>query len=108
AGNHETYGDLDYNSLTEERTAIFSSMFNLPKNGVIGESNYSFDRGDVHVAILNSNFELDEQLAWLAEDLRASTATWNVVSGHFSYYGGSHGDDPGMAADRAKVTKAFD
>lgn len=108
AGNHETYGDLDYDSLSENRTAIFSNMYDLPKNGMIGESNYSFTRGDVHVAILNSNVALDEQLAWLADDIRASTSAWNVVSGHFSYYGGSHGDDPGMAADRAKVTTALD
>ena len=93
-GNHETYNDLDYNSLSTDRTAIFSNMYALPKNGVVGESNYSFDRGDIHFSVLNSNFDLDQQLAWLENDVRASTATWNVVVGHFSYYGGKHGDDP--------------
>ena len=107
-GNHETYGDLDYDVLTGERTAIFSNMYNLPKNGVIGESNYSFERGDVHVAVLNSNFDMDEQLAWLKDDIRSSTKKWNVVTGHFSYYGGQHGDDAGLAADRPKITAALD
>lgn len=106
-GNHETYGDLDYHSFTEERAKIFSNMFATPDNGVIGESNYSFDRGDVHIAVLNSTVDLDEQLAWLKDDIRASTTTWNVVTGHFSYYGGRHADDAGPAADRPKVTQAL-
>lgn len=108
AGNHETYSDLDYNALSQERTAIFSNMFDLPKNGAIGESNYSFDRGDIHFAVLNSNFDMDRQIAWLTQDIRSSTRTWNVVVGHFSYYGGRHGDDAGLAADRPKVTAALD
>lgn len=108
AGNHETYGDLDYNSLSEERTAILSNLYDLPKNGVIGESNYSFNRGDIHFSVLNSNVDMDQQLRWLRDDVRASTKTWNVVVGHFSYYGGQHGDDTGLAGDRPKVTKALD
>lgn len=108
AGNHETYGDPDYNSFTPDRSAVFSNMFATPDNGVIGESNYSFDRGDIHFSVLNSNFDLDEQLAWLLEDVRASNAQWHVVMGHFSYYGGSHGSDPGMSSDRAKVTDVLD
>ncbi|RED63039.1 S-layer homology domain-containing protein [Cohnella lupini] len=107
-GNHETYGDLDYDVVNGDRTAIFSNMYDLPKNGAIGESNYSFERGDVHVAVLNSNFDMDEQLAWLKEDIRSSTKKWNVVTGHFSYYGGQHGDDAGLAADRPKITAALD
>ncbi|SNT10805.1 3',5'-cyclic AMP phosphodiesterase CpdA [Asanoa hainanensis] len=107
AGNHETYGDLDYNAYSPERTAIFSNMFDTPKNGVIGESNYSFDRGDIHFSVLNSNVDMDKQLAWLRSDVRASTRRWNVVTGHFSYYGGEHGNDAGLAADRPKVTKAL-
>ncbi|GIF64292.1 hypothetical protein Ais01nite_23270 [Asanoa ishikariensis] len=107
AGNHETYGDLDYNAYSEERTAIFSNMFDTPKNGVIGESNYSFDRGDIHFSVLNSNVDMDKQLAWLRDDVRASARKWNVVTGHFSYYGGEHGNDAPLAADRPKVTKAL-
>lgn len=108
AGNHETYGDLDYNSLSEERTAIFGNMFNTPKNGAIGESNYSFNRGDVHVSVLNSVHDMDKQIDWLAKDIRSSDRKWNVVTGHYSYYGGSHGSDGPLAADRPKLTAAFD
>ncbi|WP_039365053.1 Ig-like domain repeat protein [Mumia flava] len=108
AGNHETYGDLDYDSTTTERTAIFSNLYDLPKNGAIGESNYSFDRGDVHVSVLNSVKDMDAQLAWLTDDIRSSTRTWNVVVGHYSYYGGQHGDDADLAGDRPKITAALD
>ncbi|WP_436700639.1 metallophosphoesterase [Nocardioides sp. BYT-33-1] len=108
AGNHETYGDLDYNAHSEERTAIFGNMFDTPKNGAIGESNYSFDRGDVHIAVLNSVHDMDKQIDWLAKDIRASDRTWNVVTGHYSYYGGSHGNDGPLAADRPKLTAAFE
>ena len=30
------------------------------------------------------------------------------MTGHFSYYGGSHADDAGMATDRALVTETLD
>ncbi|MFG1750978.1 metallophosphoesterase [Streptosporangium sandarakinum] len=107
-GNHETYEDLDYDAVGRQPGAIFTNTFALPRNGVIGESNYSFDRGDVHFSVLNSNVRLDEQLDWLVDDVRASDATWNVVIGHFSYYGGQHADDGGMDIDREKVTRVLD
>lgn len=107
-GNHETYGDPDYDVVGGEPAAVFSNMFALPRNGVLGESSYSFDRGDIHFSVLNSNVRLDEQLAWLVEDVRASDAIWNVVVGHFSYYGGSHADDGGMDVARHKVTRTLE
>ncbi|MFF3669720.1 metallophosphoesterase [Microtetraspora malaysiensis] len=107
-GNHETYEDLDYDAVGKQPSAIFTNMFALPRNGVIGESNYSFDRGDIHFSVLNSNVRLDEQLKWLVDDVRASHATWNVVVGHFSYYGGQHAGDGGMDIDREKVTRVLD
>ncbi|MGV9327986.1 metallophosphoesterase [Streptosporangium sandarakinum] len=107
-GNHETYEDLDYDAVGRQPGAIFTNTFALPRNGVIGESNYSFDRDDVHFSVLNSNVRLDEQLDWLVDDVRASDATWNVVIGHFSYYGGQHADDGGMDIDREKVTRVLD
>lgn len=108
-GNHEAYGDKEFNAISPERNAIFRGMFNHPKNGSeIGESNYSFDHGDIHVAVLNSNYDLQTQLDWLVDDMRATQKPWKVVTGHFSYYGGSHADDAGMATDRALVTETLD
>ncbi|GAA2907257.1 hypothetical protein JOD62_001200 [Microbacterium keratanolyticum] len=108
-GNHETYGDREVSTaLSVERSRIFSSMFDLPKNGSeIGESNYSFDRGSIHFSVLNSNYDLDTQLAWLENDVRASDAEWNVVMGHFPYYGGRHSGDAGMSVARAKITQTL-
>ncbi|MGX1794130.1 metallophosphoesterase [Microbacterium sp. NPDC055312] len=108
-GNHETYGDREVNTvLSTERSRIFSSMFNLPKNGsAVGESNYSFDRGSIHFSVLNSNYDLDTQLAWLVDDVRGSEAQWKVVMGHFPYYGGRHSSDAGMSIARAKITRTL-
>lgn len=107
-GNHETYGDPDYDVVGNEPGAIFRNVFNTPDNGAIGETNYSYDRGDIHFSVLNSNVRLEEQLKWLVEDVRASDATWHVVLGHFSYYGGSHADDGGMDVARDRVTRTLD
>lgn len=106
-GNHETYGDMEFDdALSTERNAIFSSMYNLPKNGsAVGESSYSYDRGDIHFAVLNSNYDLDTQLDWLVDDMRSTEKKWKVVLGHFPYYGGNHSDDAGMDNARVKVTE---
>jgi choice-of-anchor B domain-containing protein len=51
------------------------------------EHNYSFDYGNVHFVTFDTN-SLDEpqrladQLAWVVQDLAASTAKWKVVYGH--------------------------
>ncbi|MEH7272865.1 metallophosphoesterase [Neobacillus vireti] len=98
-GNHEVIQDVDASS--------FSHFFNLPENGkgTYEETNYSFDYGDVHIAVLNSVKMTDEQLKWLENDMRSTDKRWKIVMGHFPYYGGSHSDDPGMSTDRAKITK---
>ncbi|MGO3146408.1 MAG: CehA/McbA family metallohydrolase [Leucobacter sp.] len=105
-GNHETYDDLEVdNVLSTERSDNFTNVFNLPKNGSnVGESNYSFDRGDVHISVLNSNYDLATQLEWLVDDVEASTKKWKVVMGHFPYYGANHSDDPGMDSARQQVS----
>lgn len=109
-GNHETYGDHEvHDVLSTERSRIFNGFFNHPDNGsAVGQSNYSFDRGSIHFAVLNSNYDLDTQLAWLADDIRTSGADWNVVVEHFPYYGGSHSSDAGMSMARAKMTQTLD
>lgn len=105
-GNHETYGDAEFNDvLSTERNDNFTSVLNMPKNGsTVGESNYSFDRGDIHFSVLNSNYDLDVQLQWLIDDVQASDKSWQVVMGHFPYYGASHSDDAGMETGRARIS----
>ncbi|HEY6738133.1 MAG TPA: CehA/McbA family metallohydrolase [Actinopolymorphaceae bacterium] len=106
-GDAESDGDLEYNTQSTDRNAIFSAMYALPRNGVLGESNYSFDRGDVHLAVLNTVHDLDEQLDWLVEDVRASDKRWVVVVGHTPFFGGKGAEGPGMAEKRAKISRVF-
>jgi hypothetical protein len=63
-GNHESdYGEAD----------MFGQLFPLG-NGHFHGRVYSFDYGSAHVAVLDSNQELDEQTDWLDEDLAAADA----------------------------------
>jgi 3',5'-cyclic AMP phosphodiesterase CpdA len=66
----------------EEHAPLFYDYFSLPGN----ETWYSFDYGNAHVVILDSDpaqlAEASGQLAWLEDDLTATDATWKVVSFH--------------------------
>lgn len=111
-GNHETYNDLNLaHSHTDSiysHSSTFTKMYNLPKNGsALGESNYSYDIGEMHIAVLNSTTALDEQLEWLKEDMRASNKPWRIVMGHYPYFGSRHSTDAGMAEEREKVSAVF-
>ncbi|NLZ55911.1 MAG: metallophosphoesterase [Clostridiaceae bacterium] len=110
-GNHETYHDYNaghsYTDSPFSGKTTFGKMFNLPKNGsVVGDSNYSYDIGEMHIAVLNSTTGLDEQLRWLTEDMRVTEKPWRIVTGHFPYFGSSHSTDAGMAEAREKVAQA--
>ncbi len=88
-GNHETY-TLDWQT---RLPLAFLSLFSVPENGsaAFGRYYYSFDYGDVHFAVVNTQMnEIDdlrpgllaEQLAWLPRDLAATTKKWKVVLMH--------------------------
>ena len=104
-GNHESQRDQEtHDELGLNRNQIFSGMFANPQNGVVGESSYSFDHGNVHIAVLNSMWDLDTQLRWLIDDMRASDKPWKVVMGHFSYYGGHHAGDAKVVDGRGEIS----
>ncbi|MBP1914982.1 hypothetical protein J2Z23_001937 [Lederbergia galactosidilyticus] len=94
---------------TDRKLGAFSGFHNFPKNGEgsYQETNYSFDDGEVHVAVLHSLLHLDEQLEWLEKDMRATDKKWKVVMGHYPYFGGQFSDEPGMDINRTKVAKKF-
>lgn len=88
-GNHESY--------TPERRfsmpLLFTAQFKLPLNGPEGLKGqvYSFDYGDVHFSMLDSQegeerrfvpAMLDLQKTWLENDLRATNKKWKVVCFH--------------------------
>lgn len=93
AGNHESY--------TPERQfskpVFFTAQFKLPQNGPEGLKGqaYSFDYGDVHFIMLDSQigeqrqFEpdmLDKQSRWLRQDLLATASKWKIVFMHRPLY----------------------
>ncbi|MEF7441487.1 CehA/McbA family metallohydrolase [Paenibacillus lautus] len=100
----------DRERATERKLVPFSGFFNLPKNGEgsYRETNYSFDYGDMHIAVLNSVVDFDKQLSWLEKDLRATDKKWKIVMGHYPYYGGQSGDETGMDMMRVKLSQAFE
>lgn len=82
-GNHdEVEGDA----------RAFTAHFNLPRSGAKGTNsgtNYSFDYGTVHVAVLNSEGQYDKQEAWLRRDLAQTDKPWKIVALHRGPYGGN-------------------
>ena len=82
SGNHDGLGVWNW----------FNNMFNLDTsesvqnlNGV----NYSFDYGNVHCAVLNTNDLLsmsEAQLKWLKNDMNSTDCDWKMVFMHKSPY----------------------
>jgi 3',5'-cyclic AMP phosphodiesterase CpdA len=66
----------------EKNARIYFDSFSLPGN----ERWYSFDFGNAHFVVLDSDVdeltEDGEQLEWLEQDLEASTAAWKFVNFH--------------------------
>lgn len=83
-GNHES-----------EDTSIYLNSFDLPQNGPedLKEHDYSFDYGDAHFVVLDSNLMGSEGalseagLSWLESDLQSSDKTWKFVMFHHPPYG---------------------
>ncbi len=94
---------------SDRKLGAFSGFLNFPKNGEgsYKETNYSFDNGEAHIAVLHSLLQLDEQLEWLEKDMRATDKKWKIVIGHYPYFGGHFSDEPGMDINRIKVSKKF-
>jgi hypothetical protein len=85
----------------------YLDAFTLPTNGGSpaypdhAERYYSFDYGQVHFVMLDTEFAFQdparrvEQLSWLESDLAATAQPWKVAVFHRSPYsaGGEHGSD---------------
>ena len=82
AGNHE--GNLQWFK--------FNNMFNIgaaENSATITGCYYSFDWGDAHFAVLNSNdmYPMSaSQINWLKNDMNASDAQWKIVLMHRALY----------------------
>lgn len=105
AGNHDGLGVWDW----------FNNMFCLDtsesvqvKNGV----NYSFDYGNAHFAVLNTNDLLSvsiAQLKWLENDMNSTDKDWKIVFMHKSPYTlGKDGKWPDALYLQKSLTKVLD
>lgn len=81
-GNHEKKGE------------VLKTNFRLPgvpKQDETTGTYYSYDYGNVHFTVLNTNDMEDkklgqEQLDWMKKDIKASTARWKIVVLHKALY----------------------
>ena len=70
----------------------FNAMFNLDTSESVQTNNgvnYSFDYGNVHIAVVNTNDMIaisNAQLNWLRNDMNSTDADWKVVLMHKSPY----------------------
>lgn len=95
-GNHEysplRVGDSRRTGPSQGRDVALQwrSQFTLPLAEGLSESLhetvYHFDCRNVRVVVLNSNFGIEEQVAYLDRALRSSKADWNVVAFHHSVF----------------------
>lgn len=88
------YPALGNHDLGADGGDSFLEAFVLPP-GPGRERWYSLDWGPLHVAVLDTNGDLAAQARWLAADLEASDAPFEIVVGHHPPYssgphGGSH------------------
>lgn len=70
----------------------YVSHFNLPDNGapgVVAGTSYSFDYGNAHFVMLNTESGIKKQTEWLREDLAATDQDWIIVSTHRGAYAGN-------------------
>lgn len=107
-GNHETYTPEHNFSMP----TFFTEQFMVPQNGPTGlkGQTYSFDYGDAHFVILDSQFgeerqfiadSLERQKAWLTSDLAATNKLWKFVFMHRPPYHNR------VAQEQPDVTEQF-
>lgn len=99
------YGNHDGQSAqAASQSGVYFDIFEPPAKGEAGgvpsgtEAYYSFDLGNVHVAVLSSyqtpRAANGAMATWLDADLAASTADWLIVAFHHPPYSkGSHDSD---------------
>lgn len=101
-GNHEGW------------TAGASRAFYQPPEGAPGDGGYySFDYGDMHVLVMNSNWDFSQgssQYNFAAADLASTPKKWKIVSVHHPAYwaGGTDYLPFDTAALRALVSGVFE
>ena len=68
-GNHEYYGNTS--------GSYANAIFDLP-----GSKYYSVEYGNVYIAVINCNANVEEAAKWLVEDAKTTDCEWKVLSVH--------------------------
>ncbi len=113
-GNHETY-TLDWKL---RYPLAYTNLFAVPENGSKQYQGqfYSFDYGNVHFTVLDTNFQemqasqpelMADEISWLEQDLAASAAKWNVVLMHKDIMLYGFNNRPGTAEHFTDAGKAL-
>lgn len=82
SGNHDGFGADNW----------FNNMFNLDTSESVQTRsgvNYSFDYGNAHIAVLNTNDIIcmsNAQLRWLENDMNSTSKDWKIILTHKAPY----------------------
>lgn len=112
AGNHD--GIMDGKVTGNARLFTFSNTFCLDesKNQSLDGAYYSFDYGNVHFAVLNTNdmYPMSQaQRNWLKNDMSNTDAQWKIVFCHRSLYSaGKNIDKPDTLVLRQMLIPLMD
>jgi len=94
-GNHEFYplekGEGKQLAIQWRPQFTLPVETNLPEK--LHETVYTVDYQDIRIIVLNSNTDLEEQTAYLEEQLKTSTAKWNIITCHHSVFSPAKGRD---------------
>lgn len=103
-GNHE-FSALE-KSEPRKLSIQWRPQFTLPLeeklDSTLHETVYSVKYQDVHVIVLNSNDKLEEQTAYLENELKNSTAKWKIITCHHSVFSPAKGRNFQFARDHWK------
>lgn len=81
------------NDVKDVGAARYASYFHLPENGAHAlagtQTNYSFNYGFLHIAVLNTEMCIKQQTKWLEADLAGADCEWKIVAMHRPIYGGN-------------------
>lgn len=94
-GNHEFY-PLEKEE-AKQLAIQWRPQFTLPVEKTLPdklhETVYTVDYQDIRIIVLNSNTHLEEQTPYLEEQLKTSTAKWNIITCHHSVFSPAEGRD---------------
>jgi len=103
-GNHE-FSAVE-KSEPRQLSIQWKPQFTLPEEELLDpslhETVYSVNYQDVQVIVLNSNDKLEEQTAYLENELKNSTAKWKIITCHHSVFSPAKGRNFQFARDNWK------